>query len=59
MAETEQIPREMTVLDAAKFYGRTRRTIYKWCENGLLIKVGCKVFRDMTGHWKIIQPDEN
>jgi hypothetical protein len=59
MSQIQETPREMTVKDAAEFYNRSVRTIRLWCANGTLLSARCRVIRDVTGRWKIIQPDEN
>ncbi len=56
----KQRPRtEVTVSEAAKFYNRTERTIRRWCSDGLLIKVGCKVRRDYSGRWLLELPSDS
>lgn len=50
---------EVTVSEAAKFYNRSTPTIRRWCSDGLLIRVGCKVRRDYSGRWLIKLPTES
>jgi hypothetical protein len=49
---------ELTVSQAAAFYNRSEPTIRRWCNDGLLIKVGCSLKKDVTGRWLIILPSE-
>ena len=49
-------PQELSVTEAAKFYNRSTPTIRRWCYDGLLIKVGCVLKKDITGRWIIVLP---
>jgi hypothetical protein len=49
---------EKTVSEVAVFYNRSLPTIRRWCSDGLLIRVGCKVRRDYSGRWLIELPSD-
>jgi len=44
------------VSEVAEEYGRTSRTITRWCHEGFPFQLGYQVKRDETGHWLIGVP---
>jgi len=44
---------------AAKFYGKTRRAIVKWCIQGRFAAVNIPVFQDVSGRWWVLLSDES
>jgi hypothetical protein len=50
--------RTLTVAEAAKYFGRTERTIRYWCVMGTLIAAGNRVVRDQSTRWLIILPND-
>jgi helix-turn-helix protein len=59
MKQRRQSSTVVTVSQAAKFYNRSMPTIRRWCSDGLLIRVGCKVRRDYSGRWLIELPSDS
>jgi hypothetical protein len=47
-------PRRMTVAEAAKYFGRSQRTIRLWCLNGTLIAFNYSVIRTISGYSIVI-----
>lgn len=41
--------------EAANYYGRTPRTIRRWCNDGTLVDAGCATY-NFSGHWLIGMP---
>jgi len=56
MTETAQHEKILTVEEAARYFGRTQRTIQLWCLNGTLIAFNYKVIRDSSSRWLIVIP---
>ena len=46
----------LTVAEAAKYFGRTQRTIQRWCVTGTLIAFNYRVIRDKSTRWLIVIP---
>lgn len=46
----------LTVAEAAQYFGRTQRTIQRWCVTGTLIAFNYRVIRDKSTRWLIVIP---
>ena len=53
---SEDSSQTLTVAEAAKYFGRTPRTIQRWCRGGTLIAFNYRVIRDETTRWLIVIP---
>jgi hypothetical protein len=51
--ENDTILHWRSVAEVAVKWRRTPRCIRKWCEDGTLIRFGCRVYRDAKGKWWI------
>lgn len=56
MSAATQPARTLTVNEAAKYFGRSKRTIQHWCREGTLIAFNCRVVREKPGCWLIVIP---
>lgn len=45
--------------EAAKFYGRTRRQIRNWCQDGTFSALNIPVFQDASRRWWVCIPPDN
>lgn len=45
--------RWLTISEAAEFFDKDTSAIRRWCYSGAAVYFGFKVYRDITGHWKI------
>lgn len=47
---TDTSHRWMSIPEAARYFGKDRSVIWKWCSEGTAAEAGFKVFRDPTRH---------
>lgn len=57
MAEESSGAKQLTVAEAAKYFGRSEPTIRQWIQNGTLIAANNTVIREKPGNWTIIVHD--
>jgi hypothetical protein len=50
---------EMTVTEAAQYFGRCQSTIKYWCANGTFLAANCRVERKKSGRWIIYIPQSS
>lgn len=49
----------MSLPEAARYFGKDRTVIWKWCSDGTAVEAGFRVFRDPTRHMWIGIPVQN